>query len=275
MAEIVSPDILANMGDLSALIETRGYTVATVPMSGGPGNERVERNPYGPESEYPAGQFAPVTHGVVPQGQPGVVPQQAPAVQPVPQRQQPQISLQQYQAAIDYARRMEQVAQQTAEAQLRAEDEAFLASIEHLPTIEQEREIAVRYAQQLEQANQHLYESEQQRREREEAEEQEDAKETVAWHIATQNGLPWGNAGIRDALLNAPDRPTMDRIAAGLRAMTPQQQQQQIQQTPAQIAGQMVAAPARGGGARAPHVRKGSGDIGGLLKARSYLAVAE
>lgn len=278
MAEIVSPDILANMGDLSGLLNTRGYTTATVPMSGTPGNERVERNPYGPETEYPGVAYNQETGGVVPQGQPGFVPQPVPPQQPVQQRPQPQISQQQYQAAIDYAHRMEQVAQQTAEEKLRSEDEMFLAGIDHLPILEQEREIAIRYAQQLERANQHLYETEQQRRAREEQEDQEDSKETVAWHLATQAGLPWANPGVRNALLNSPDRPTMDSIVAGLQAMIPRSQPQpmQYQQTPAQVAGQMVAAPARGGGGRtAPGPRRGSGDIEGLIKSRPYLMARE
>jgi len=274
MAEIVSPDVLNNMGDLSGLLAERGYTTATVAMDG----ETVVRNPYGTESSFPADGTQYVTHGAQPEQQPGVVPPpQAPA-QPVQQPQQPQVSLQQYQAAMSYAARMQQAAQEAARLKLEAEDEAWLAGIAHLPQLEQDREILIRHNQRLQEANNHLYETDQQRREREEEEEQLEAKEIVAWTLATQHGLPWGNEGVRTALMSAPDRQTMDAMINGLRALTPAQQAQvAAPQTRAQVAGQQfVAAPARGGGGRqAPAVRPGSGDIAGLLKSRPYQAVSQ
>lgn len=283
----VSEEVLNNMGSLEGLISSREYTTGVVPMRG----ETVVRNEFDPTAPPISAQNPYATPGGVPQsGESGVVPQftppaqpvQQPVAQPPPVSRQPQISAEQYQAAMAYADRMREQAEASALAQQDAEDNLFLESIAHLSQVEQDREILLRYNKQLESAFVADQETKREREAREEAEEQEIAKETVAWKLATQNGLPWGNEGIRAALLASPDRRTMDAIIAGLTSLSPAQQVAATQAmvpaaapTPAQVAAQqLVAAPPRGGGSAPPQrVRTGSGDIAGLIKAKTYQAI--
>ena len=290
--QVISDDVLNNMGSLESLLSERGYTTATVPMNG----ETVVRNEFGPGADPvpAAGLYAPP--GVVPTIPAGVVPGTSPApqpangqqpvqpyllqgqVQPRPQRPADVVSREQYEAAMTYAARMQQAAEATARAKLEAEDEAFLADVKiRFPgdEVAQDREILIRYNQQLQEANQAMANRYQSDAAQREAREQLESKYEVAEVLATKAGIPWELPGVQAALMNAPTRQQMDVIIDGLRAMTPRQQQQ-LQQTPAQVAGQIVAAPARGGGGRAaPAVKPHSGDIMGLLKNRSYQLVAE
>jgi hypothetical protein len=262
MAETVSQDILDNMGDLSTYIGGREYSTAVVAMNG----ETVVSNPYGTVSETlaPAGPHA--APGAFPQQQQGVVPQPVapvqPSLPPVPQRT---ISDQQYQAAMAYAQRMEQAALQAAADRREAEDQAFLNSIAHLPKVEQDREVLIRYNQQLEQAYRGLNETVAQREAREEAEEQEQAKAFIGMRLAINAGLPWGDPDIQATIMSAEDRPKMERIVNVLARGGGRQ-------TSGQIAGQLMAAPPTGN--RAPRgqggPREGSGDIAGLIKSRAY-----
>jgi hypothetical protein len=292
MAEhVVSDDILNNMGSLEGLLSERGYTTATVPMQG----ETIVRNEFGPgAAPVPAeGFYAPP--GVVPQGAPGVVPgasyqpQPAPAVQPYLLQQQPvvrqqpaqnQISREQYDAALAYAGRMQQAAEEKTREKLEAEDKAFMLDLDQRfgdDQVAKDREVLIRYTQQLQSANESMYETMQERAERQEAQEQLTSKYEVAEILATGAGIPWELPGIQQALMNAPTMESMESIVAGLSAMTPRQQQSlPAQPTPAQLAGQIVAAPGRGSSGRAaPAVKPGSGDILGLLKTRGYALVAE
>jgi hypothetical protein len=186
----------------------------------------------------------------------------------------------QYEAAMAYAARMQQAAEEKTREKLEAEDEAFLADIQQRfpgDQVAQDREILIRYNQQLQQANESMYETFQERIERQEAREQLEAKYEVAEVLAKEAGLAWHLPVIQESLMDAPDRATMDRRIAGFQALTPRQQQQlQAQpQTPAQVAGQqLVAAPGRGSNGRAaPAVKPGSGDVMGLLKTRGYQIV--
>jgi len=269
---VVSDEILNNMGSLEGLLSERGYTTATVPMRG----ETVVRNEFGPGAQpVPVeGLYAPP--GVVPQSGTGVVPQTAvpaqpvqPVVQPQPQPQQPQISVEQYQAAMAYAQRMQEAAEQAAREKQEQEDLRFLDSISHLPQVEQDREILIRYNKQLEAAYKAQQDEVTTDRERQEEEEQLAAKEQVAWTLAMRNRLPWENEGVRNALMAAPDRRTMDSIVAGLAAYaTPRA----VAQTPAQVAAGVVAAPARGANAgRVPAPKQGSGDLSTYLKSKPYV----
>lgn len=267
---VVDEEILNNMGSLEGLLSERGYTTATVPMQG----ETVVRNEFGPGAPPVSAQDPYAAPGASPQDVSGVVPQPVPAAQPVQQYvqpQQPQISVEQYQAAMAYAQRMEQAAQESARNLQEAEDLRFLASIEHLPQVEQDREILIRYNKQLEAAYQGVTTERQTELETREEQEQLDAKEQVAWTLAMRNRLPWENEGVRAAILAAPDRRTMDSIVAGL-AQYATPARNGAAQTPAQIAGQVVAAPARGSnsGTRPNAVKPGSGDLAGYLKSKPY-----
>ena len=261
MAETVTQDVLDNMGDLGTYIGGREYTTAVVAMNG----ETVVSNPYGTVSETlaPAGAYA--APGVAPQGQHGVVPQAGapaqPSLPPVPQQT---ISNEQYQAAMAYAQRMEQAALAAAAERREAEDQAFLQSIAHLPKVEQDREVLIRYNQQLEQAYRGMQETVQQREAREEAEEQEQAKAFIGMRLAIKAGLPWGDPDIQATIMSAEDRPRMERIVATLARGG--------QPTSAQVAGQLLAAPPTGTRAPRGHngPREGSGDIAGLIKSRPY-----
>lgn len=260
MAETVSQDILDNMGDLSTYIGGREYTTAVVAMNG----ETVVSNPYGTVSETLAPAAPHAVPGAFPQQQPGVVPQSGvpaqPSLPPVPQQT---ISNEQYQAAMAYAQRMEQAALAAAAERREAEDQAFLQSIAHLPKVEQDREILIRYNQQLEQAYRGLHETVAEREAREEAEEQQQAKAFIGMRLALKAGLPWGDPDIQATIMSAEDRPRMERIVAALARGGA---------TNAQIAGQIMAAPPTG--TRAPRgmqgPKEGSGDIAGLIKSRSY-----
>ena len=293
----ISEDVLNNMGSLEGLIAERGYTTGIVPMQG----ETVVRNEFDPiapavsaQNPYAAaGAVSPFPHGAVPETPGlGVVPQSvaapAPPVQPyvAPRPAAPQISTEQYQAAMAYAARMRDEAEQLALAKQEVEDQLFLESIAHLPQDAQDAQVALRYAQQLESV---LTKNEETNRERAAAEEEEEQryyKGEVAYKLATKAGLPWGNEGIRNALLSAPDRRTMDSIIAGLRTLTPAQQtaaaaglapQQPVAMTPAQIAAQqLVAAPGRGSnGAARSGIKPHSGDISGLIKSKAYQAISQ
>ena len=181
----VSDEVLNNMGSLEGLIAERGYTTGIVSMQG----ETVVRNEFDPTAPAISAQnpyaaagavsnaygVSPFPHGGVPQvpGQ-GVVPQPvvAPAqpVQPyvAPQPAAPQISSEQYQAAMAYAARMRDEAESLALAKQEAEDQLFLESIAHLPQDAQDAQVALRYAQQLESV---LTQNEETERERAAAEE--------------------------------------------------------------------------------------------------------
>jgi len=205
--------------------------------------------------------------------------QQAPVVPP-PTPAAAGISREQYEAAIAYAGRMQQAAEEKTREKLEAEDRAFMLDLDHRfgdDQVAKDREILIRYTQQLQAANESMYETFQEREERREAQEQQYYKYEVAEILATEAGIPWELPGIQTALMNAPDKASMDAIVAGLKAMTPRQQQTlPAQPTPAQLAGQIVAAPGRGtGGRAAPAVKPGSGDIMGLLKTRGYALVTE
>lgn len=289
---VVSDDILNNMGSLEGLLSERGYTTATVPMQG----ETIVRNEFGPgAAPVPAeGFYAPP--GVVPHGAPGVVPGASPQPQPVPapqpyllqqqpvvRQQQPAqntISREQYDAAMAYAGRMQQAAEEKTREKIEAEDKAFMLDLDHRFGDDQtakDREVLIRYTQQLQSANESMYETMQERSERQEAQEQLKSKYEVAEILASEAGIPWELPGIQQALMNAPTMASMESIVGGLRAMTPRQQQTlPAQPTPAQLAGQIVAAPGRGSSGRAaPAVKPGSGDILGLLKTRGYALVTE
>ena len=271
----VTPDILSNMGSLDKLLTERGYTTATVPMEG----ERVVRNPVAAGDADVRDPEVYAVDGVFPQQQvPGVTPQPQAPVQPV-QVPQPQISQEQYQAAMAYATRMQQQAQAQAERNQEIEDQRFLDSIAHLPQVEQDREILIRYNQQLEQAlttergqRVHLQETQ------EEAEQRE-AKADVAWTVAMQHRLHWENPAVQDLMMAAEDKTSMLRIAGYLATLTPRQQMQVAQQTqtqaqtPAQVAAQVRAAPGRGSGGTRQSVKPHSGDIAGYLKAKPYQLV--
>ena len=164
-----------------------------------------------------------------------------------------------------YAQPMEQAALQAAADRREAEDQAFLNSIAHLPKVEQDREVLIRYNQQLEQAYRGMQETVQQREAREEAEEQEQAKAFIGMRLALRAALPWGDPDIQATIMSAEDRPRMERIVATLArgGGAP---------TSAQVAGQLLAAPPTG--TRAPRgnggPREGTGDIGRLIKSRAY-----
>ena len=268
----VDETILNSMGSLDGLLSERGYTTATVPMQG----ESVVRNEFGTGPVTAPGPADYATHGVVPQPASGVETPNGLPAQPasVPQQPaQPQVSVEQYHAAMAYAARMQAAAQEAAREKLEAEDRLFLQSIADLSEMEQNAAILYRHNQQLQAANQGLSETLQQQQQREEEEEQAEAKHGVAMVLAFRNGLPWENPGVQAALLAAPDRATMDQIVTGLKAALPQPAAQYGQQNPAQIAAQqIVGAPARGsnGAAPASGPKPGSGDIAGLLKSRPY-----
>jgi hypothetical protein len=245
----ISDEVLNNMGSLESLISERGYTTGVVSMNG----ETIVRNEFDPTAPpIPAQNPYAIPGGAPQQYGEGVVPQPVLPAQPAPQPrpvapQVPQVSEEQYQAAMAYANRMREAAEQAAVQRQEAEDRLWLESIAHLPQVEQDREILLRYNQQLETVLTQSQQSEQARAQAEEADEQENAKEIVAWTLATRHGLPWGNDGVRNALLSAPDRRTMDTIVAGLKTLTPAQQvratqalapQQQL--TPAQVAANQV-----------------------------------
>jgi len=265
----IDETILNNMGSLEGLLSEREYSTAVVPMQG----ETVVRNEFGtgPVTAPGPGDYA--ANGVVPQGGNGVVPQQPylPA-QPSPQpAQPPQVSVQQYHAAMAYASQMQAAAQEAARQRLELEDQLFLARIADLDESEQNAAILYRHNQQLQAANRGLSETLQERQAREEEEEQEEAKVGVAMVLALRNGLPWENQGVKNALLAAPDRQTMDSIIEGLKQVVPRPQY--LGQTPAQVAaGQIAAAPGRGnaGVGQQQGPKPGSGDIAGYLKSKSY-----
>ena len=276
MAEhVVNDEILNNMGSLEGYLKERAYTVATVPMQG----ETIVRNEFGPDANPIASDPFNAVPGVAPQGGMGVVPQTAPPAQPVQQPvvrqsvapQQPQISMEQYQAALAYAQQQRQAAEEAETARREAEDQRFLDSINHLPQVQQDREILIRYNKQLEEAFLAQQRREQQTVEQREEEEQLEAKHQVAWTLAMKNRLPWENPGVQAALMAAPDRRTMDSIVSGLASYQPIVQ---ATQTPAQVAAQVVAAPGRGGGGRSQSaVKPHSGDIEGYLKSKPYMIV--
>lgn len=286
MSETVTPDILSNMGSLDKLLTERGYTTATVPMQGDGENAVVVRNPISAGEADLRDPEVYAAGGVAQQPQQGVTPQAAAPAQPV-QPQQPQVSHEQYQAAMAYAARMQAQSEQAAIREQESQDQLFLDSISHLPQVEQDREILIRYNRQLEQRLQGADNQVQTLRETVHEREQRVAKEDVAWSLAMENGLHWENDAVKDLLLRAEDGNQMRQIAAYLSTMTPRQQQQVAQQaapvqqpqqlTPTQVAAQqMVAAPAQGTATRrAPQVRQHSGDIAGYLKAKPYQLVGQ
>src|SRR5688500_6721965 len=124
----VSEEVLNNMGSLEGLIAERGYTTGVVRMQG----ETILRTEFDPSAPAISDQDPYAVREVVPaQSSPGVVPGTASPAQPVqqpvaqPQQAQPQISKEQYQAAMAYANRMREQAEQAAIDKQEAEDKLF------------------------------------------------------------------------------------------------------------------------------------------------------
>lgn len=271
-----------NLGSLEGYLGNQRYTTAQVPMSG----EQVVRNSFGvgPVSEPGPADYAP--QGVAPQGQPA--------------QQQPGISMDQWNAMVSYAQRMEQTANTAAQDAIAAEERQFLAQLDfevemgRMTESQRDVQIVLRRNQQLETSQQTMAQRIQADADRQEEAEQMDAKTRISFREAMAHGVNWFNPDVRNAIMEAESledmqsklrvlrmypgallTPEMMR-AAGQQQPQAQAPQQQPQQTQAQVAaGVFAAAGGRGGGTPPAQVKKGSGDLGRYIQAKGgYQSVA-
>lgn len=267
----ISQEVLNNMGSLDGYLDGRGYTNGVVAMQG----ETIVRDErgVGPVAAPEQQVYAP--DGVVPRGDSGLAPQPALPAQPV----QPAISQEQFDAAMLHAQQMRQIAFEANRQRLMAEEQAFVDAVNRDPYLNDEQKyikLLERQNGQFQQANEAQQNEIRRREQLEYQSDQEKSKFEVAAVLATNSGLNfWGDANLRKQILRAETKTDMDEIISSYAAYAPRTAQSP-QQTPAQVAGGLVAAPARGAnsGNGRPHVKKGSGDLGGLLKERGYQTVA-
>lgn len=265
MSENISQEQLDNMGSLEGYLSERPYQMGTVLMTD---DDRIVRDEgqYAPEGAPSQPPYA--APGVAPASQQRVVPPQTAPAQPV----QSGISQAQYQAAMAYAHRAEQAAQQLARENIEIEEQAFLAQISHMSEEDQDVLITRRHNQQLMAANQAMAEAIAREDAQSDASEEQENKAKVAMILSLRAGLPWDQADVRKRVLRADSIEEMSDEIRFLGQMYPQQQRaQQQQQTQAQVAaGAYAAAPGRGSAPAARAIKPGSGDMSGYLKSKPY-----
>lgn len=293
--------ILSAMGSLEDYLAGVPEQTATFGLTEDPGSPtgyRIARDADGAAVFNPSGQPVPAgtPQQFPPGGQvPGTVAFQQPAP---PQRQaQPGISPQQYEQAQreaaaerDRARQMEEAAIQLAREKLETEDALFMAGLQNMSDEEQQLALYQRYLEQMTISNEGMARRLEEIEQTQEREDQEAAKQIVAYRKTTASRLPW-TIEIRDALMDLPTPERMDahlsllsRHGAGLRqqqfgtATPPVQHQQVIQQnagaSPAPRArnasGQFVAAAARGSTPTGTPTQGTSGGLGSFLASTPY-----
>jgi len=258
--------IAQNLGSLEGYLGNQQYTTAQVPMQG----EQVVRNPdFGPVTAPGPNDYAPQ----------GVAPQQA----------QPGITQAQFNAMAEYAQRMEQTAAQAAQQAIAAEEAQFLAQLDYavemgqLTEAQRDVQIVLRRNSQLETSQATMAQRLQAEADRQEEEEQMDAKTRISFREAMAHGVNWFNPDVRNVILEAED---LDSMRSKLRVLqlypgaqltpdmmraagTQAQPQAQPQQTQAQVAaGVFAAANGRGNGAPPAQIKKGSGALGAYIKSK-------
>jgi hypothetical protein len=255
---------------------------------------------WAPPGQNPQTYVAPQQPQPIPQV--GPVPGTTPFSQPVaPPRTEPAISPEQFQAMAERVSQMEEAALQLSRERLEADDKAFIASLSapqadgsYLSEEQQLLLMADRYIEQLTTSNDAMAQRMQQEEQNQDAQDQQVAKQIVAYRKAVeQHKLPW-TVDIRDHLMDLPTPEAMDRylgqltrfgIGSFARAQAAQPQAVQARGVinpplpvgaspaprPRNEQGRFVAAGARGTTPGTPTQGNGSGGLGALLASRPYI----
>lgn len=203
-----------------------------------------------------------------------VAPQQTPA--------QPTVSLAQFQAAAELARRNEQVAIAAERARMEAEENTFLMDVRGrlnaglISEEEAKLEVAMRHIEQLTEANTVLAGEKENREQTEFQQQQARGKAVTGMTLALNAGLNWFDPQVQRIVMGASTRDEMLHLVgflasqgAGRMVLPSQQRGQRGQPTAAQVAAGRFAVPDQGRPAAPPQQRSGD-NLSGYLSTKSY-----